>query len=394
MRNKKLAWSVAALIIILGLLMNNVLSRQKEPMRQRPSFTKANPIKIITVKNQDITSEIMMTGPLYAYDKIELYAEVSGVLLNTPKRFKEGIRYFKGDVLLHIDDRVYKNNVLAQKSNLLNQITLLLPDLSIDFPESENRWNGFLNIFDLEQPLDSLPETSSSQERYYIASRNIYSQYYSIKAMEETLDKYTLRAPFSGVVTVSNINPGTLVRIGQKLGEFTSTGLLEMEAAVGVQEVKRLVIGQNVILKSEMIPGTFHGKIQRINPVIDRSTMTMKIYVNTQDSRLTEGMYMTARVQALPIEDVFAVQRDLLDGQDQLFTVEDSILTLRKVVVVANEGERAFVQGLVDGTTLLGEVWTEAKEGIRLPDFSSNGSGMQGRKVSDKKNMDGGGGKR
>ena len=43
--------------------------------------------------------------------------------------------------------------------------------------------------------------------------------------MEATLDKYTIKAPFNVVVTQSNINPGTLVRNGQKLGEFINTYL-------------------------------------------------------------------------------------------------------------------------------------------------------------------------
>ena len=64
---------------------------------------------------------------------------------------------------------------------------------------------------------------------------------------------------------MANINPGTLVRQGQKLGEFTSTESFEMEASVGAREVGRLREGQTVILKSEIISGEFEGRIQRIN---------------------------------------------------------------------------------------------------------------------------------
>ena len=359
-------WFIAGGILVVGILINNVLSNQKEPIRRRPA-ARPKAIAVVAVENSDIPTEVVMTGPVTAYDKVELYAEVSGVCLHTDTRFKEGVRYEKGDVLIQMDDRVYKNNVLAQKSSLLNQITLLLPDLSIDFPESAKRWETYLSGFHLGEPLASLPEAASDQERYYIASRNIYNLYYSVKSMEETLAKYTLRAPFDGVVIEANINPGTLVRMGQKLGAFTNTALLEMEAAVNVRDADRLRVGQTVALTSEVVPGAFDGRIVRINPVIDRNTMTSKVYIHTQDSRLTDGMYLTARTQAEPIADAFAVAKDLLMTGDRLYAVEDSVLVSRQVSVVAEIGDRVIVRGLADGTRILGEAWSEAREGARIP---------------------------
>lgn len=367
MQNKKRAWLLAGSIILVGVIISTVLSRQKEPMRRMPGNGGMKPVEVVTVRNGDIPLEIVMTGPLYAYDKVELYAEVSGVLQETPRRFKEGVRYEAGDTLIKIDDRVYNNNVLAQKGSLLNQITLLLPDLSIDFPQSGREWEDYLNAFDLEKPLKPLPEPASDQERYYIASRNIYNQYYAVKAMEETLFKYTLRAPFDGVVTEANMNPGTLVRVGQRIGVFTNTGLLEMEAAVGVREVDRLTVGQRVVLASEVVRGTFEGRIQRINPVIDPNSMTVKVFIHTKDPNLTDGMYITARVDAKPFRNAFAVKKDLILDGDRLYTVADSVLVSRSVTVIAEEGDRVIVRGLSDGQRILGEAWAEAREGARLP---------------------------
>ena len=372
MQNKKRAWFIAGSILIVGIIISSVLSRQKQPMRRMPGTGGMKPVQVVTVQNGDIPVQIMMTGPLYAYDKVELFAEVSGVLLETARRFKEGVRYEKGDTLLRIDDRVYKNNVLAQKGSLLNQITLLLPDLSIDFPQSAQYWEDYLRHFILENSLTQLPDPSSDQERYYIASRNIYNQYYTVKAMEETLFKYTLRAPFEGIVTEANINPGTLVRGGQRLGVFTNTSLLEMEAAVGVREIDRLRVGQRVILSSEVVRGRFEGKIQRINPVIDPNTMTVKIFIHTRDTHLTDGMYITATADAIPFRDAFAVKKDLLVDGNRLYTVQDSILISRQVTVIAEDGDRAIIRGLPDGIRILGEAWAEAREGAQLPVITSS----------------------
>jgi multidrug efflux pump subunit AcrA (membrane-fusion protein) len=382
MTGKKRMWLIALIVIILGVVIGIVLSRQKEPMKRRPSQTKQKPIKILTVKNSDIKTAVEMSGPLYAYNKVELYAEVSGVLQETSRPFKEGYQYKKGDVLIRVDDSVYKHNLLAQKSNLVNQLTLLLPDLSIDFPQSTQKWEAYLKNLKLENPLPELPGPASDKERYYIVSRNIYNLFYTIKSMEATFAKYTLKAPFAGVVTQSQINPGTLVRVGQKLGEFTSTDLYEMEAAVGLFEANRLNVGQAVTLKTEDVRGTFPGKIQRINRVIDRSSMTVKVYIHTRDTRLRDGMYMQAYTEGKPITDAYSVAKDLLLEQNRLYVVEDTLLKLRQVDIIGEKGGRVIIRGLADGTRILGEVWSEAKEGKQLP-ASESGQSLQNGQVAD-----------
>jgi len=353
-------------ILLMAIVISHVLSQQKEPMRRRPATGGTRPLKLRTIQHQDLTSSIRMTGPLYAYQRVELYAEVSGVLQPSDPPFKAGLEFQPGQVLIQIDDGVYRNNVLAQRSGLMNQITLLLPDLKIDFPESADRWEAYLNAYTIENSLPPLPDPANDQERYYIASRNIYQQYYSIKSMEETLAKYTLRAPFHGIVASALVNPGTLIRIGQKLGEFAGTGLYEMEAAVTLDEAKRLRSGQAVTLSSEDLPGVFQGTVHRINSVLDPESMTLKVYVHSTDSRLKDGMYMSGIAEGLPIPDVVSLNRDLLIG-NRVYIVQDSVLALYPVTVAADAGERILVRGLKDGMVILDEVWPEAKPGKRLP---------------------------
>ena len=80
MLNKKWTFLAAGAILVFGIILSNVLSRQKEPMRRRPSLSTQKPVTVLTVENRDGITSVEMSGPLYAYDKIDLYAEVSGVL--------------------------------------------------------------------------------------------------------------------------------------------------------------------------------------------------------------------------------------------------------------------------------------------------------------------------
>jgi len=366
MINKKISIVITGLVIIVGIFIANILSNQKEPMRRTPTSQNIKPVNIITIKNNNLQTEFEIGGHLAALDKAEIYAEVSGILLNTPKRYKEGTRYSKDETLIKIDDSVYKNNVLAQRSSLLNQLTLLLPDLSIDFPESNSRWNSYLEKFEIEENLKPLPEPNSDKERYYIASRNIFNQYYAVKSMEETLAKYTISAPYNGVVTMSNINPGTLVRVGQKLGEYTNTDVYELAASAGLHEIQHLAPGHPVFLISEDIEGQFDGRVQRINEVIDKTSQTVKVYITTKDKRLKDGMYCTALIKSKPISNSVQISRNLIVGNGHVYAVEDSTLTLKAVDIVAVENEKVIVKGLKDGLQIIGEPIAGAFEGMKI----------------------------
>ncbi|MBN1999759.1 HlyD family efflux transporter periplasmic adaptor subunit [candidate division KSB1 bacterium] len=364
--NKYVSALLTILIIAVGFTISRVLSNQQEPIRKRPA-EKPKPILVTRVKNTDVITTFDMSGHLYAFDKVEIYAEVSGVLLNTPRQFREGNVFKKDEPLIKIDDAVFRNQVLANKSGLLNQITLLLPDLGIDFPNSTRRWEEYLKNFDLEKPLADLPEAETSQEKYFIAARNIYSQFYSVKSQEATLAKYTIPAPFDGTVTVSNINPGTLVRIGQNLGEYTNTSVYELAAFASPDEVRHFQVGQAVTLTSDDVRGELKGTIRRINKVIDPKFQTVKVYITTQDNRARQGMYCTARVPSLPIKDAARLSDKILSGENTVYVVEkDSTLKKINIQIVAESEDQVIVRGLEDGMLVLSEKLYDAAPGKKI----------------------------
>jgi multidrug efflux pump subunit AcrA (membrane-fusion protein) len=365
--NKRGAAVAAGAIIIVGVVGGSILSSQREPVRRRTIPKRQESVETMSAQIGDLRTTLTITGTLNTLDRVDVYAEVTGLLMPTEKRFKPGNRFSKGEPLIRIDDGVYRNGVLAQKSTLLNQLTLLLPDLTIDFPERAESWSTYLAVFDLQRPLQPLPEAASEKERYYIASRNIYNQFYTIKGMEATLAKYTIRAPYDGVVTASDINPGALVRQGQKLGEFASTNTYEMEAFADLGEIRRLSAGMPATLTCRDLPGEFPGTVSRINEVIDRHTQTVAVYITTTDDRLRDGLYMTASIESAPIPGAARVPSSALVGDSQVWVVRDSALAREDVTVAAVEGDWVVVQGLAAGMHVVVKPPDEAFDGMAIP---------------------------
>ncbi len=358
---------VVGLAILVGAFaLFQLFSQMKEepPRREIPKSTPT--VETMSIVNGTIPTALSIQGELVAYNKIDIFSEVAGTLESSERPFKVGSYFPKGSVLVEINDREARLSLLSQKATLLNAITQLMPDLKIDYPESYNQWHTYLENYDVEEELDSFPEPLNDQEKYFIASRNLYTQYYTIKSAEERLDKYTMYAPFSGVLTQASINTGTLVRVGQQLGTLMNTGSYELQATVPLSDLTYIKVGNQVQLTSDDIKGSWTGRIRRISDQIDPTSQTVQIFVSVSGRDLREGMYLTGEVNATDIEDAVRIPRNKLINQNAVYTVQDSTLKLHPVEVVKITREAAVVRGLPNGTNLLDTQLPNAFDGMKV----------------------------
>ncbi len=361
---------VAGIVIplVIAAFAFNYLSSQKAPPKKK-SFTGSDTrrVEIITVENNLVPSTLDVQGRLVAFDKIDILAEVSGILEPTSTTFKVGSRFAKNSVMLKIDSEEAELNLLSQKSTLLNAITQLMPDLKIDYPESFDHWRTYLQQFDIEKLIQSFPEPLDDKEKFFIATRNILSQYYNIKSAETRLSKYNIYAPFSGVITETMINPGSLVRVGQKLGALMNTNNYELEVTVRLAELNFIKVGSLVSLHSDDIAGNWNGRVNRISDQIDAGTQTVIVFIGVTGGKLKEGMYLRGGVKLKNIENAFELSRDLLVNQSKVYIIQDdSLLALQEVDVVKSTETTVIISGLKNGTKLLKEVFPGIFEGMKV----------------------------
>ncbi len=345
---------IAVLIVLAGALLGTFLGTRKAQEEPGPVKKETRAVRVMTVENGTVYRTVSMSGTIEAVQKIDIYAEVAGVFLDASRPFREGSAFRKGEVLLRIRDDVYRSTVLAERSGLLNELTLLLPDLAIDFPAHFQPWKAYVESFRIDAPLRPLPAAATDRIRNYVAARNIYKHYYSIRSMEETLWKYRITAPFDGVVTVSDANPGMLVRTGQKIGEFSSGERYEFEASVGVKDASFLREGEKIELRSVDFQGAVDGVISRVNTAIDQSTQTVKAYISASDPRLKDGMYLSADLR-VPVPNAVVIPRNVLGAENTLYALRDSTVFELSVQPVSLDGAHAVVRGIPDGTRIVAE---------------------------------------
>jgi multidrug efflux pump subunit AcrA (membrane-fusion protein) len=377
MNSRKIALSIVGVLLIIASFFgaNYIIKSKTTPIPRPEKVVKT--VMVETVKNGNVPIIVPANGNLVAKRRVELYAEVQGVFKPGNKLFKPGQEYSEGEVLIRIDAAEYYANVQSSKSNLYNLITSIMPDLRLDYPEVFGKWQTFLANFDINKSVPPLPEMSTEKEKYFISGRGILTNYYTVKNLEQRLGKYTIAAPFNGVLTEALVTEGTLVRSGQKLGEFINTNDYELEVAISKTYSDLLNVGEVVELKSIDRNKSYQGKVSRINGRVDLASQTITAFIEVKDPELREGMYMEAHLKAKEETDAIEVNRSLLLESDQIFVVRDSVLDLVYVKPVYFSDSKVVLKDVPDGLTILSKPVMGAYSGMLVKVFDGQETNNQ-----------------
>ncbi|MEO9871950.1 efflux RND transporter periplasmic adaptor subunit [Ekhidna sp.] len=354
-------------VLVIAFLLFRVLGEQgtKEAIAETTN-TKAPLVEVIEVNPSSRSFLISATGTLRAKEKIEIFSEVQGLLLPNNPAFKEGNIFQKGRPVIKINDAEYLAQLKSSKSNFMSQIAAILPDMEIEFPKAAQKWEKYLREFDVDQPLRPLPKVESDEVKFFITGRNIIQSYYNVKNQEERLGKYTIYAPFSGVLTEANVNPGALVRNGQKLGELIDPSVFELKIMVPASQNEYLKMGSSATLKTVEGRSEYSGKISRINPKINQQTQTIEVYVEVSHPDLKEGQYLNAKIRGEKIFDVVPITSNLLTANESVYVVRNEQLELQKVEPINYVEDSLVVRGLKPGTWLVKQAIASAYPGMKV----------------------------
>ncbi|MCB0703894.1 MAG: HlyD family efflux transporter periplasmic adaptor subunit [Saprospiraceae bacterium] len=359
-----LALPYLALLAAVALMI--YFQNQKESPQVREEVETVREIAVSSVVNTPLHFRLNVQGELFAFDKVEIYSEVGGLMLESSNPFKEGVSFSNGSILARIDNEEAKLSLLSQKASLQNAITQIMPDLKLDYPASFPQWEAYLTNFNVEEPIQALPEPQNNQEKFFIASRNIHTQYYTIKSAESRLNKYRVYAPFNGVLTEALVQTGTVIRVGQKLGTFMRTGTYELEAKIPLTELSYLRVGDRLTLTSSEMGGSWEGRIKRIADQIDRSSQTVSVFIGVSGSDLREGMYLQGELKTARTSEAVVIHQELLLNGNSIFRIVNGVLESTPVEVVRIEGDQAFIQGLPDGSLIPDRIIPGAYNGLKV----------------------------
>lgn len=305
----------------------------------------------VNSKNKQVSQ--LVSGRVIAKNQTQLVAEVQGMLLPTSIPLKSGTRFRKGEKLISIDAKEFSLNLKSQKSAFLNALTGIMPDLKSDYPDNFPTWIAYLESLELEEPLAELPTTKSKPEQFFITSRGIYASYFGLKAQEERLSKYTVYAPYNGIVTQSSVDVGSLVSPGQSLGTIISTDQFELESGVSLKVGSQLKLGDKLNFTSNEVEGKWTGTVTRIGGAVDAQTQNIPVYFRIEGMNVLPGMYLQGQFQSDSFENVFVVPNSALGRDQSVLLLENDLIVSKVVESIQVFQDSTLVKGLLENDQII-----------------------------------------
>jgi membrane fusion protein (multidrug efflux system) len=290
--------------ILLAALLPAGCSVGESDARTFSSGAKANeerkeeavPVEVATLARGGIESVLRLSSNLEAERAVQVFAEAPRRV--TKLLVEEADPVQKGQVLLQLQDE-------EQKSALAKAEIALV----------ESRRN-------FERTRELYAQKLVTEELFTQAGYTVERNEIALADARRELGYTQVRAPIAGVVTERKVNLGDHVTVNQPLFRIVDFDSIVARIYVPEKDMVRLAKGQPARLRADSLGGArFKGTIDRISPIVDPGTGTIKVTVATpRQEGLRPGMYVEVElVTAVHGDALLVPKRALVYDNDQAF---------------------------------------------------------------------------
>ena len=141
-----------------------------------------------------------------------------------------------------------------------------------------------------------------------------------------------------------------------------------MQAAVSLSDLKHIRVGDQVKLISNDPEGSRTGKISRISEAIDDASQSVGLFIAVRGENLKERMFPEGKIGiGENSEELIAeTPRDIVNRNNQVYVVEDSIVRLAPVLPERYSSQTIWVKGLKNGQMVVGKPVDEPLKGTKV----------------------------
>lgn len=293
-----------------------------------PPMDFAIPVEAVVVKQDTLVRNIVAVGSLLANEEVILRPEFEGKVVKI--HFREGEKVSKGDLLVSLDDSIYKAELKQADARLV------LSEANIK-RISSLRKKGLSNQQEEDTALSELAVNKASQ----VLART-------------RLEKMVIHAPFDGTLGLRSISEGDYLTRGQDIVTLIDSNPIKLEFRIPEIYLSEVSIGQTVTVSVDAFRGeAFSGEVYAIAPEVDVTgrSFTVRAKIPNDDNRLVPGMF---------------AQLELV-----LERKPDTLLIPEAALMPA--GDKQYVYRIADGKA----VRTEVSLGIRKKDLVEVVSGLE-----------------
>lgn len=185
-----------------------------------------------------------------------------------------------------------------------------------------------------------------------------------IEQQKSVIAKKNIRAPFSGRLGISQINPGQYIDVGKAMVTLQALDPIYVDFYIPQPSLVLIQKGQPITLTSDTYPGEqFTGKITTINPTLDPATRNIQVEATIANPkhRLLPGMFANVEINVGKPKNYLTVPQTAISynpyGEIAYIVKEkDNKLVANQTFIkvgTARGDQIAVLKGLKEGDTIV-----------------------------------------
>jgi RND family efflux transporter MFP subunit len=303
---------------------------------------------------------------------------------------EEGMKVEAGQVLARLDSLNVTASLRLSEAQLESS-RQALKETKANLEQAQREFERFKRLaasnVATESDLDRADASAKSlQARLEFQQAQVVVAEREVAQWQQQLDDTIVRAPFAGIVTAKNAQPGEMISPMSAGGSFTRTGIctlvdmssLEIEVDVNESYINRVEAGQRVAATLDSYPDSqIPSKVIAIIPTADRQKATVKVRVGFDelDKRILPDMGVKVAFQgnneeAAPASRSVTIPKAAVreqDGRSVVWVVRDGRVERRAITVATKSGDEATVaSGLSSGERIVVEGADGLTDGARV----------------------------
>ncbi len=342
MNIKKISTIVIVLFIFGALAYPKVKplfsspSNTDQPNRQQGSS--GLKVEAVTLDFETIEDRIFSSGTIQANEVVELSTESSGLI--TEIFFEEGRTVERGQLLVKIND----SELQAQRERSVFRLNLA--------EQREERQRRLLE------------RGGISQDDYDATLNEVNVLRSELQLIDAQIEKTEVRAPFSGVIGLKYVSPGSYITPGVRIASLQEVNPVKIDFSIPERYISRVDVTDRINFSVQGYDSTFVGNVYAIEPRIDTQTRTLQIRATSENDEqlLFPGAFanivlildeindalMLPTISIVPelnSQKVYVIK----DGKVQESRVQTGIRTSEKVQVISGiaHGDTVLTTGLL-----------------------------------------------
>jgi HlyD family secretion protein len=313
------------------------------------------------------------SGYVTARRQATVSSKVTGKV--TEVLIEEGMKVTNGQVVARLDDSNVKTSLEVAKAQLASaKATLAETEAQLKDADQEFQRTTELAKQHIASQSDlDLAESNAKTLKARLARQelDIVTADRQVAMWQQQVDDMIIRAPFDGVITTKDAQPGEMISPVSAGGGFTRTGIgtivdmksLEIEIDVNESYINRVEPAQSVEATLDAYPDwKIPCKVIAVIPAADRQKSTVKVRVGFDqlDPRILPDMSIKVAFRdhgaAVASHSVMVPKNSVVsrDGRDVVFVVTNGHAERRAVTVADTQNDDSVLSaGVAAGETVI-----------------------------------------